>query len=468
MSAPSDTPNTSDRTLRDTRLAALRIWAVVGLLVICAMLLNVVGVLAPVLEFLAVGSLIAFVASPIVNSLEHRGVPRAAGALVGLIVVIAAVVLLFTLLLPMLVDQLVDVLYQMPRYFSSASAWISDVIETFRSFTSTDMFSGLNDLLNSLQRTATNFVTDLAAGLGRGVMPAISGFASTLMTVFLGLVLAYWLACDYPKIHGEIGFALGEGKEDDYRFIVAILSRSVGGYMRSQVITSIINGVIVFVGLAVVGHPYAGLMGVLTAIFHLIPVVGPVFSAFIAVLIAFFYGPAKALWTLVIAVVAQNITDNVLSPKIMQSTVQVHPAMSLSAIVIGSALMGPLGMVIAIPLCAALKGLFIFYFEKSTKRQLVDYDGAIFKGTPYRDEQGNPVPAFDALGDDRFVADSELLPDDAISDATALPKPELDNPWAKLADLDVSPTAIFRNPFASSDDASEKKDDADGEDDDLR
>ena len=239
MSSHVDMPGQDDRVLRDTRLAALRIWAVVGLLVIGAMLLNVVGVLGPVVEFLAIGSLIAFVASPIVNTLEHRGIPRGFGALIGLLVVIAAVILMFTLLLPMLVEQLVDVLNQMPRYFSSLSAWIQDLISNFRSLTSSDMFSGLNDLLSSLQSTATSFVTDLAAELGRGVMPAIGGFANTLFTVFLGLVLAYWLARDYPKIHGEIGFALGDSKEDDYRFIVAILSRSVGGYMRSQVITSI-------------------------------------------------------------------------------------------------------------------------------------------------------------------------------------------------------------------------------------
>ena len=62
-----------------------------------------------------------------------------------------------------------------------------------------------------------------------------------------------------------------------------------------------------------------------------------------------------ALWTLVVTMVAQNVTDNVISPKVMQSSVQVHPIMSLTALVIGSALMGPIGMIIAIPLCAALK-----------------------------------------------------------------------------------------------------------------
>ena len=64
----------------------------------------------------------------------------------------------------------------------------------------------------------------------------------------------------------------------------------------------------------------------------------------------------------------------------MQSSVQVHPIMSLTALVIGSALMGPIGMIIAIPLCAALKGIFVYYFENETGRQLVAYDGAVFKG----------------------------------------------------------------------------------------
>lgn len=466
---PHGVEGASDKTLRDTRILTFRIWSIVGLLIIGSMLLNVMGVLAPVIEFLAIGSLIAFVEAPIVNALEHRGVPRAAGALVGLLVVVTVVVLVFTLLLPMFFDQILDVLNMMPRYLATLQIWATDLLDDMRSMTANDTLSSLNDLLVSLQRNATVFVTDLATDLGRGVMPFIGSFANTMFIGFLGLVLAYWFACDYPTIHGEIGRALGGRKEDDYRFLVAILSRSVGGYMRSTIITSVINGVLVFIALLAIGHPYAGLMGVITAIFHLIPVIGPVFSAAIAVIIAFFYGPSTAIWTLVLCVIAQNITDNVISPKVMQSTVQVHPAMSLAAIVIGSALMGPLGMVVAIPLCAALKGLFIFYFEQTTERQLVSYDGAIFKGTPFLDDKGNPVPAFDALGDDRFVAHSEILDSDVMPDATVVPKPksDLEIPWPKLTGLQSGGTGVFKMPFGTTDTAGEKKpeDDVPGEDD---
>lgn len=439
---------TRDSTMRDTQLIAFRIWAVVGAILIAVALMNVLGVLAPVIEFLAIGSLIAFVASPIVNALEHKGVPRGVGALIGLVVVVAVIICVIMVIAPAFTEQILEILDKLPQQLRGLGEWVMQVSSDFQALSKTTWTEQLESAFWSMADVASGYVTQLAGDIGKGMFPLIGDFASQLFVIFLSLVLAYWLARDYPRIHREIGTIVGEGHETSYRFMVAIVSRAVGGYMRGMVITSCVGGVLAFVGFLIAGHPYAALMGVLTGLFHLIPVVGPWISAAIATLIALFYSPMLALWTLIVTVVAQNVTDNIVSPRVMQSAVQVHPAMSLTALVIGSALMGPLGMVVAIPLCAALKGLFIFYFEKSTHRQLVSYDGAIFQGTPYLNEAGEPVPAFDALGDDSFVDDSELLSQDVMPSATAVPRPDLDNPWIKLPNLQLGSTAVFRNPFA--------------------
>lgn len=439
----------------DARTAAFRVWTVVGLIIIGIALLNVFGVLAPVIEFLAVGSLIAFVASPIVNSLEHRGVSRGIGSLIGLVFVLAVIACIVMVIVPIFTEQVMEILTRLPGQLRMLGDLVSQIAHDFKALSQGTWASDIDTMLSSLADAASRFVTQLAGDVGKGMFPFISQFASQIFVVFLALVLAYWLARDYPVIHREIGTIVGEDRETSYRFMIAILSSSVGGYMRGMIITSFVGGLLAFIGFVVIGHPYAALMGVVTGLFHLIPVIGPWFSSVIACLLAFFTAPMLALWTLIVTVVAQNVTDNIVSPKVMQSAVQVHPAMSLTALVVGSSLMGALGMVVAIPLCAALKGLFVFYFEKETKRQLVTYDGAIFKGTPFRNEQGEPVPAFDALGDDRFVVDSELIDTDSVPEATALPKPELDNPWARLASLQPGATGVFRNPFAqdTSDDA---------------
>lgn len=441
-------PQASVRGGSDARTAAFRVWTVVGLIIIGIALLNVFGVLAPVIEFLAVGSLIAFVASPIVNSLEHRGVSRGIGSLIGLVFVLAVIACIVMVIVPIFTEQVMEILTRLPGQLRMLGDLVSQIAHDFKALSQGTWASDIDTMLSSLADAASRFVTQLAGDVGKGMFPFISQFASQIFVVFLALVLAYWLARDYPVIHREIGTIVGEDRETSYRFMIAILSSSVGGYMRGMIITSFVGGLLAFIGFVVIGHPYAALMGVVTGLFHLIPVIGPWFSSVIACLLAFFTAPMLALWTLIVTVVAQNVTDNIVSPKVMQSAVQVHPAMSLTALVVGSSLMGALGMVVAIPLCAALKGLFVFYFEKETKRQLVAYDGAIFKGTPFRNEQGEPVPAFDALGDDRFVVDSELIDTDSVPEATALPKPELDNPWARLASLQPGATGVFRNPFA--------------------
>lgn len=444
---------TAELRLPTARLTLIRIWSVVGAIVIAATILNVLGVLSPVIEFLAVGSLIAFVESPIVNGLEHRGVPRGLGALIGLIVVIAVIACVVMVVVPMFFEQCLEILSNLPEQLRDFGTLITTALQRFRSFSQGSWALDVDSLFASLANIVQTYGKQIAGDLGKGMFPFISALASQFFIVFLGLVLAYWLACDYPRIHREISTIVGEEKETSYRFMVAILSRSIGGYMRGMVITSIVGGFLAFVGFVLIGHPYASLMGVLTGIMHLVPVVGPWVSAAAATILAFFINPFLALWTLLVTVVAQNITDNVVSPKVMQSAVQVHPAMSLAALVVGSALMGPLGMVVAIPLCAALKGLFIFYFENDTNRQIVSYDGALFKGTPFVDAEGLPVAAFDALGDDKFASDSEIIKDDFMPDAQAKPRPDLDNPWSALSILQTGPrpsqTGIFRMPRAA-------------------
>ncbi|MDO4437074.1 MAG: AI-2E family transporter [Coriobacteriaceae bacterium] len=426
------------------RVTFLNIWIIIGTLIICGAVLQLMGALSNVLVFLSVGAISAFVASPIVNWLERHRVPRGPGALIGLVVVIVGFILLFALVIPMVTGQLITLLRDVPAKLSALAVWIVQLENDYAIVEHLNDVVQLDAMFEAMQDFANQALSGLLAAVRDGLVPMVNNIASMVFIVFLGLVLAFWLACDYPRINDEICRVLPKDKADDYRLMVAVVSRSVGGYLRSTVINSIVQGFLAFVGFAVVGHPYAVAMGVLSGILNIIPVVGPSISAIIATLIALVYSPAMAFWTMVMAMVSQNVTDNVIAPKINQSTMQVHPVLSLTALVIGSTLGGTVGMIIALPIVAVVKSLFIFYFESRTGEQIVSYEGALFKGTPFRDGAGQPVPAFDALGDDAFVADSQILSDDAVPEAEVLPKPELENPWAKLMMFEK-----FEMPFAA-------------------
>lgn len=416
---PSD-PRAASRADR-AKLVCVKIWAVVGVIVVAAAALALLGHLSSVLMFLSVGCIVAYVASPLVNWLSSHRIPRGVAAIVGVLVVAAGVVLLFALLIPLFLSQMTDLLSSLPAKISEMGQWVSSIQQDHELLSRLSAYVDVDSAIRSAQATLTSAVTGMLSAIGTGIVPAVGNIASMVFVVFLGLVLAYWIALDYPIINREICLALGESRSRDYRVLVAVISRSVGGYLRSTVIDSFIQGTLAFIGFLIVGHPYAGIMGVLSGVLNFVPVVGPSISAIVATGVALFYSPSMALGTMIAAMVAQNVTDNVIVPRINQSTMQIHPVLSLTALMIGSTLLGTLGMIVAIPLCAIAKGLFIFYFESRTGTQVVSYDGALFKGTPYHDVDGMPVPACDALGDDRDAPDSKIVP--PMPHATADPRP---------------------------------------------
>ena len=415
--------NASARQSGHVRDMCARAWLAVSIIVLAAVAILVLMRISSVLLFLAIGSLVAYVSSPLVNWLDRHHIPRGFAALFGVVAVIACIVLLFALIIPLLLSQMTDLLRDLPSRIASMGSWITALQNNYDIVRQIGEHVRVDEIIDSVQGILGTLVSTLLSAIGNGFVPAVSNIASAVFLIFLGLVFAYWLVLDYPKINNEICCVLGPKHSRDYQVLSAVVSRSVGGYLRSTVVNSLIQGFLAFVGFTIVGHPYAGIMGVLSGILNFIPVAGPTISAAIATVVALLYSPAMAFWTLVMSVLSQNLTDNVIVPRINQSTMQIHPVLSLTALVLGSALLGTLGMVISLPLCAIIKGVFVFYFESNTGTQVVSYEGALFRGTPFVDAHGEPVPACDAVGDDRF-ADSEIAPPPSAGEAIAMPRPK--------------------------------------------
>lgn len=454
---------------RAARSAFVSVWTVIGAAIIFFAVLKLLGILSGTLLFLSIGTIAAFVASPVVNLLERRGLPRGIAAIAGILLVLVALLVLFGFAIPFAMAQVASILRDAPSWLSALGSWLVELESKYAVFEHLSNTVQLDSLLKSLSDVFNQVLSGLLSTFRDGVVPMVSNIASTVFIVFLAFVFAFWLVLDYPRINEEICQVLGDSRALDYRLMVAVVSSSVGGYLRSTLINSLIQGLLAFLGFALVGHPYAAAMGILSGILNIIPVVGPSISAITASLIALFYSPMMAVWTMVVAMVSQNVTDNVIAPKINQSTMQVHPVLSLTALIMGSTLGGTMGMVIALPIAAVLKSLFIFYYETKTGKQIVSYDGALFRGTPFLDHDGTPVPAFDALGDDTFVTESQILDNDAMPEANMAPKPKLDNPWMNLSFLEgVAPkagaTGVFKIPFTDHG-AREREDDDAHEDD---
>ncbi|MBY4798098.1 AI-2E family transporter [Collinsella sp. AGMB00827] len=378
----------------------LKLWTVIGCGIIVLAATKLLAALSAAVMFLAVGCIIAFIATPMTDWLCARNIVRPLAVILAVAAVVIVIILAIALMAPVLTAQIIQMLSETPRRIAEISSWFSQLEADHRFIRELSSRIDTDAALSSVQSMANQFASGLLFAVRDGIVPMVNNVASALFIVFLGMVLAYWLTLDFPRIHEEICCILGERRAGDYRLMMAVVGQSVGGYLRSMVIGALVRGVLAFLGFILVSHPYAGTMATLTALLSFIPVIGPILAVFISALTGLFAGPSVGFWTLIAALVAQSITDNVIAPKINESTMSVHPVLSLVALMIGSALGSAMGMVIAIPLAAVAKSLFIFYFEEQTGRQIVSYGGAIFKGTPYCSDSGSPAPVYDALGGD--------------------------------------------------------------------
>lgn len=418
----------------------LMVWTVIGLAALFALALYVLGILGQAVELLAIGAIVAFVCSPVTNWLEDRGVPRGISALIALVLTLIVLVGFLILIAQPLVFELTTLLRNAPSYASQIGAMAREFWQNFDTQSNPAVRQTVELAIEQASSIGISVASGILSWLSTSALGNISSMANQLMVFFLGLVLAYWLAKDYPVIVREMAIIAGPQKENEFRLILAILSRSTSGYMRGTIITSAVNGILVYFGCLILGNPYAALIGMVTGIFHIIPVVGPVFSAGIALILSILVDPVMTVWTIVILVVAQNVVDNVLSPLVMATSVKVHPGLSLVGIVIGSALGGVVGTILAIPLTAALRGIFVYFFEKYSGRQIVSPNGALFNSTQYVDETGAILPEYDALGDPKFFEESRLVD----QDTTAHVRSKSSAPAPKILGHDFS-QLLFRN-----------------------
>jgi predicted PurR-regulated permease PerM len=178
-------------------------------------------------------------------------------------------------------------------------------------------------------------------------------------------------------------FAVQETGIDDFlrlvtpveheQYVVSLWRRSqdkIGKWMQGQLLLGLIVGVLLYLGLVILGVPYALLLAVLAAIFELIPVFGQILAALPAIAVAFGDGGVTAaLLVLGLYLIVQQFESNLIYPLVVKKIVGVPPLLVILALLIGAKLAGFLGILLSVPIAAALQE-FINDIQKKKDREL--------------------------------------------------------------------------------------------------
>lgn len=319
-----------------------------------------------------VGLLLVYLLDPPVRWLVRRGIRRTIAIVIVYVVVTVAFIELLNLTLTPLINELLRFVDELPQLAAQLQDQLARLTEFYARLQIPDAIRDWIDaLIASMNDGGAAPEFDLSF-----LLPIVTGAGGVVGAIFGYILLPVWvfyLLKDRVALMAQFDAALPATWRFDVWAILRIVQRVFGQWVRGQLILGVTVGVFTFVGLILLSVTvdevfgrYAILLSVTAAILELVPIIGPIIAAVPAVLLAATAGLEAVIAALVLYTLVQQVENNFLVPKIQGDAVQLHPAAVIFAIIVGGAIAGLLGAILALPIAAALRDVLRYLFRRLT------------------------------------------------------------------------------------------------------
>lgn len=320
------------------------------------------------LPVFVIGLALAFVLDPVVTFLERHEVPRWSGVLVSYAAVAVVIWALAAFALPPFARQSRDFIARLPELGAAVGDLQRGIDEWYRSLPlPADMRASLDAAIG---RAEAAFGEAIRGFLG----PAVGTLVRTIGFLIGLVVVPIWLFFvlkDRERLPQAVARALPPGWRADALNVLALLARVGGRWVRGQLLLGVAIFLATVVGLTALNLAGFREFGAFTLVLALIagvlewfPIIGPIVAAIPAILIGITISPAAAIAAVILYTAIQQLENNLLVPKILGDAVELHPAVLIVALVVGGALFGIGGAILAAPVVAAGRDLYRYTFQR--------------------------------------------------------------------------------------------------------
>ncbi|WRZ54569.1 AI-2E family transporter [Streptomyces sp. NBC_01314] len=297
---------------------------------------------------------LALAIEPAVSWMASKGLRRGFATLLVFLITLIGAAGFVTLLGSMLAGQIIKMVEDFPAYLDSVISWINTSFHT--ELKRVDIQEGLlrSDWLQKYVQNSATGVLDVSAQVLGGLFQ--------LLTIAL---FSFYFAADGPRLRRALCSVLPPAKQAEVLRAWEIAVDKTGGYLYSRGLMALISGVAHYVLLEYLDVPYAPALAVWVGLVsQFIPTIGTYLAGALPMLIAFTVNPWYALWVLVFVVIYQQFENYVLQPKLTAKTVDIHPAVAFGSVIAGTALLGAVGALVAIPAVATLQAFLGAYVRR--------------------------------------------------------------------------------------------------------
>ena len=330
--------------------------AILSLLVGVAALYYLRGLLEslrPLILVLLVAFFLSFALEPAVNQLERLGLRRGLGTALVMVSLVAALGGFGILVGSLLAEQVTEFSENVPAYLSDVDKWLED------SF-------GIENATADLR--ADYDTGALASWLG-DVADDLARFGTTVVNVLFQLftvgLFTFYLVAEGPKLRRLVCSFIAERHQRHVLEVWDLAIEKTGGYILSRSVLALGSSLVHWAAFEIIGLPSALALALWVGIMsQFVPVVGTFIAGALPLVIALLGEPVDGLWVIVVIAVYQQIENYVLGPRITSHTMQLHVAVAFGSVIAGSAILGVVGALLALPAAATIQAVIAAEAER--------------------------------------------------------------------------------------------------------
>ena len=311
-------------------------------------------VLRSVLLPFVAGFALAYLLDPLADRLQKIGVGRLGASLAILVLFVLIFIVTLVVLIPFAAQQLGAFVEKLPSYVDRLQQLaIEQGGPLIEKLGGTASFPKMQTSIGGLVTQGLAWVATFLQGLWSGGQALLSIFSLLVVTP----VVAFYMLVDWDSMVAKVDSWMPVKHRDTVRAIARDIDRAIAGFVRGQAMVCIILGTFYAVSLTLIGLNFGAVIGMTSGILTFIPYVGSLTGLILSVgvaIVQFWPDWAMILATLGIFVFGQFVEGNILSPKLVGDSVGLHPVWLMFALLAFGALFGFVGLLLAVPLAAAM------------------------------------------------------------------------------------------------------------------
>jgi predicted PurR-regulated permease PerM len=357
-----------------TLQSQIRFW-MIGLAVTAFLL----WLLAPIMLPFVAGFALAYLLDPVADWLEQRGMPRMVASLLILAIFLLLFIAAILALVPVLITQIEGFVIRLPDYIAGlrdiatswSDGWIGQLIR--------DRSAEIESNIGGFATTAAEWLGGLLQSILSGGMAVVNVLSLFVVTP----VVAFYMLLDWDRMVARIDALLPRDHRATIRELAGEIDEALAGFIRGQSTVCLLLGLFYAIGLSMLGLNFGLLIGLAAGLISFVPYIGSITGLIVAIGVALVqFWPD---WTMIMAVAAvffagQAIEGNILQPKLVGGHVGLHPVVLMFALFAFGYLFGFVGMLMAVPIAAAIGVLVRFGRDRYLNSPI--YEGTGQGGPP--------------------------------------------------------------------------------------